>query len=176
MAHPVRTPAQRRGALFSTRSLGSAGAVSLILLLSGCSYVSDELWPSLAGEDPSGTNSPATVRQQIPPSQAEANPQPTLSPPTMGTTNFVVPGVTPGQPTGTYVGQKIQQMRGELSQLQSAITQRNQQLQSIRANATKNSQDYHGLVAAVRSEEHTSELQSLMRISYAVFCLKKQHT
>src|SRR3546814_7776421 len=25
-----------------------------------------------------------------------------------------------------------------------------------------------------RSEEHTSELQSLMRISYAVFCLKKQ--
>src|SRR3546814_1818625 len=28
---------------------------------------------------------------------------------------------------------------------------------------------------AVRSEEHTSELQSLMRISYAVFCLKKQN-
>src|SRR3546814_10041798 len=28
--------------------------------------------------------------------------------------------------------------------------------------------------AQVRSEEHTSELQSLMRISYAVFCLKKQ--
>src|SRR3546814_8420569 len=27
--------------------------------------------------------------------------------------------------------------------------------------------------ASVRSEEHTSELQSLMRISYAVFCLKK---
>src|SRR3546814_9099285 len=30
------------------------------------------------------------------------------------------------------------------------------------------------LKAAGRSEEHTSELQSLMRISYAVFCLKKQ--
>src|SRR3546814_93972 len=29
--------------------------------------------------------------------------------------------------------------------------------------------------AQVRSEEHTSELQSLMRISYAVFCLKKKH-
>src|SRR3546814_10089702 len=28
--------------------------------------------------------------------------------------------------------------------------------------------------AAWRSEEHTSELQSLMRISYAVFCLKKK--
>src|SRR3546814_9472458 len=42
----------------------------------------------------------------------------------------------------------------------------------------------HGRVAAIaqyrlgrvafRSEEHTSELQSLMRISYAVFCLKKK--
>src|SRR3546814_4081361 len=30
--------------------------------------------------------------------------------------------------------------------------------------------------AALRSEEHTSELQSLMRISYAVFCLKKKTT
>src|SRR3546814_4016734 len=29
---------------------------------------------------------------------------------------------------------------------------------------------------AMRSEEHTSELQSLMRISYAVFCLKKKNT
>src|SRR3546814_9304761 len=31
-------------------------------------------------------------------------------------------------------------------------------------------------VEQVRSEEHTSELQSLMRISYAVFCLKKKST
>src|SRR3546814_7290157 len=29
---------------------------------------------------------------------------------------------------------------------------------------------------SLRSEEHTSELQSLMRISYAVFCLKKKNT
>src|SRR3546814_1353393 len=34
-------------------------------------------------------------------------------------------------------------------------------------------QGYHQLA---RSEEHTSELQSLMRISYAVFCLKKKST
>src|SRR3546814_6889541 len=32
---------------------------------------------------------------------------------------------------------------------------------------------YEGRI--VRSEEHTSELQSLMRSSYAVFCLKKKH-
>src|SRR3546814_9279535 len=32
-----------------------------------------------------------------------------------------------------------------------------------------------GIVAIDRSEEHTSELQSLMRTSYAVFCLKKKN-
>src|SRR3546814_5884344 len=32
----------------------------------------------------------------------------------------------------------------------------------------------HGVGQDRRSEEHTSELQSLMRISYAVFCLKKK--
>src|SRR3546814_7874468 len=34
----------------------------------------------------------------------------------------------------------------------------------------------HDYKAPNRSEEHTSELQSLMRISYAVFCLKKKTT
>src|SRR3546814_7622843 len=33
---------------------------------------------------------------------------------------------------------------------------------------------HHQTIRAGRSEEHTSELQSLMRISYAVFCLKKK--
>src|SRR3546814_5002471 len=32
-----------------------------------------------------------------------------------------------------------------------------------------------GIIGDSRSEEHTSELQSLMRISYAVFCLKKKN-
>src|SRR3546814_1418243 len=35
--------------------------------------------------------------------------------------------------------------------------------------------DWIDAIRAGRSEEHTSELQSLMRISYAVFCLKKKH-
>src|SRR3546814_6831259 len=36
--------------------------------------------------------------------------------------------------------------------------------------------DMGGIPDVMRSEEHTSELQSLMRISYAVFCLKKKPT
>src|SRR3546814_5797868 len=39
---------------------------------------------------------------------------------------------------------------------------------------TLRSQGLPNVVASGRSEEHTSELQSLMRISYAVFCLKKK--
>src|SRR3546814_6290563 len=33
--------------------------------------------------------------------------------------------------------------------------------------------EVHAVIDVVRSEEHTSELQSLMRLSYAAFCLKK---
>src|SRR3546814_2129389 len=40
----------------------------------------------------------------------------------------------------------------------------------VRATSASNA-----LVNVVRSEEHTSELQSLMRISYAVFCLTKKN-
>src|SRR3546814_6166229 len=36
------------------------------------------------------------------------------------------------------------------------------------------SAQYFGVAVVAEAEEHTSELQSLMRISYAVFCLKKQ--
>src|SRR5690606_15741287 len=97
MAHLVRNPAPRRRGLASAGTLATAA-----FLLSGCSYVSDELWPSLTGEDPAG-QAPATSAQRIPASPAEANPQPTLSPPPMGSTNFVVPGVTPGPSTGTFV-------------------------------------------------------------------------
>src|SRR3546814_3399075 len=39
----------------------------------------------------------------------------------------------------------------------------------------KNIRALRRVMRAARSEEHTSELQSLMRISYAVFCLKKKH-
>src|SRR3546814_6650305 len=49
---------------------------------------------------------------------------------------------------------------------------------AARASGLRISSKLLGLAIAVedrRSEEHTSELQSLMRISYAVFCLKKQN-
>src|SRR3546814_20342929 len=44
----------------------------------------------------------------------------------------------------------------------------------VRRTHRSSDDDGRGASGAVRSEEHTSELQSLMRISYAVFCLKKK--
>src|SRR3546814_8852191 len=48
--------------------------------------------------------------------------------------------------------------------------------QALRAGLEINFAVYHPIgTPTFRSEEHTSELQSLMRISYAVFCLKKKN-
>ena len=118
-------------------------------LLGGCSVASDALWPSLTGEDPAGNQT------NIPPSQAEQNPQPTLSPPpppALGRTNFVPPQVSQGAATGTYVGQRVVEIRGELQRLQSQINQQNSQLQAIRNLTAQHSRNYHTTVGAVNSK------------------------
>src|SRR3546814_637216 len=54
-----------------------------------------------------------------------------------------------------------------------------QELEALRPGGAKDLREAFGKsykLASERSEEHTSELQSLMRISYAVFCLKKKKT
>src|SRR3546814_8148680 len=61
--------------------------------------------------------------------------------------------------------------RIEESGLAGAI-RADQRVDGVRANFQVDAPVGHEL--AERSEEHTSELQSLMRISYAVFCLKKK--
>src|SRR3546814_1848394 len=48
--------------------------------------------------------------------------------------------------------------------------------QRVAATAVEHAAEVVEQAAEDRSEEHTSELQSLMRISYAVFCLKKKTT
>jgi hypothetical protein len=99
---------------------------------------------------------PQPTRVQIPPSPAELSTQPVFTPtpappPLLGTTDFTPPTVTPGPATGTFVGQKVVDLRGALSQLEVKINQRNGQLQQIRVTTTENSQRYHGTVAAVSS-------------------------
>src|SRR3546814_9649431 len=61
--------------------------------------------------------------------------------------------------------------RGHASLLRIRLTRLAVSADSESISAECNSEDAD---QAARSEEHTSELQSLMRISYAVFCLKKK--
>lgn len=59
--------------------------------------------------------------------------------------------VTPGASTGTYVGQKVAALRGDLQQLQSTLSAHNQALQGIRNDTVQDSQRYHGTVAAINA-------------------------
>src|SRR3546814_9334501 len=68
--------------------------------------------------------------------------------------------------------------RGRSPDLRVACLARGRRLEftALRAvsSAVEHYLDMVGVTGSNRSEEHTSELQSLMRISYAVFCLKKK--
>ena len=88
------------------------------MLAGSCSAVSNtanSVWSSLSGDDP-GTISSRQADERggsvipIPPATAESNPLPTLNQrpaaPALGTGNFAAT-LTPGSPTGTYVGAKV---------------------------------------------------------------------
>src|SRR3546814_9789935 len=77
-------------------------------------------------------------------------------------------------------GRTPRQFLGELDALCLAARQRRRLLPDLDI-AKAHADEHRHLLAdrrhrLERSEEHTSELQSLMRISYAVFCLKKKTT
>jgi len=118
--------------------------VGLAVALAGCSFTSDALFPSLGGDDIE------TADTQQAPAQQATDGEPT-SPPALGDTNFEPGQVTPGQPTGTFVGKKVQTFRSELRALQDTIRQRNQTLQDIRNETIRDSRAYHETVATINA-------------------------
>ena len=118
------------------------------LLLTGCAFSDEALLPSLTGEDPAGQQAQA----QAQPAQAQPQPiVPRTVPPGLGTTSFETPGVTAGTPSGTHVGQKIDELRDDLGRLQSRMGEHNNQLQAHRSAARESAGAYHGLVGAMNS-------------------------
>src|SRR3546814_5184580 len=73
-----------------------------------------------------------------------------------------------------YVESKFERLSRHFEQPFEIRTQLGLDKPNHRAEATINLSGQILHADASRSEEHTSELQSLMRISYAVFCLKKK--
>src|SRR3546814_6738851 len=85
------------------------------------------------------------------------------------TTSSGTPGLTPGVITiglSGFVVPRILEDGRVFLQINMSLSELVGEIQSI----TSNGQTIQ--IPRKRSEEHTSELQSLMRISYAVFCLK----
>jgi hypothetical protein len=103
------------------------------LLLGGCSFTSDSLFPSLGGGDSSSSDVDASKG------------------PVLGTTNFEPGPVTPGAPTGTFVGRKVQAFRGDLTALKAIISQRNATLQGLRAQTSRSAASYHEMVGAINA-------------------------
>src|SRR3546814_5589971 len=65
---------------------------------------------------------------------------------------------------------------GITNQPAGALAQHDDRLGQLQLDEWRAAATTHGVeLGFERSEEHTSELQSLMRISYAVFCLKQKH-
>ncbi|NIR46585.1 MAG: hypothetical protein GWM93_14610, partial [Gemmatimonadetes bacterium] len=54
-------------------------------------------------------------------------------------------------PTGTFVGQKVQQLRTDLGRMQSAISAHNGKLQQVRGQTAQHAQGYHATVGAIQS-------------------------
>lgn len=143
-----------------------------MLLLSACAF-EDTLWPSAPAEEADQTpytggtaaaapaTAPASTTATAPTmatsstmaTSAIAPPAPGtgVAPPPLGTSSFVPPGVTTGSPTGTFVGQKVVELRQELERLQNAVITHNEQLQSLRGQVVEDSQRYHGNVAAINT-------------------------
>ena len=129
-------------------------ALAATLAVAGCSFVSDSLWPLLGGEETASVPAPPPPQASPPP--AEESEAPTAAaaaapPPALGTTSFQPTFSQPAPATGTFVGQKVIQLRNELIGLQRNISGRNQQLQQIRQITTGNAQSYHGTIAAVQA-------------------------
>lgn len=125
-----------------------AGIVISTIALSACSFTEEALWPSLTGEDPAENT--ATSEQAA--ATADANQNFAGSgQPVLGSTNFEPAPVTPGENTGTFVGKKINTMRGELANLIEQIRTHNGELQNLRGKTIQDSQRYHGTVAAINA-------------------------
>jgi hypothetical protein len=121
--------------------------VGAAIFLSGCTFADDSLLPRLTGGDPRGASTtPVPSQQAQTPAPGTMGNQPAL-----GTTNFEPTGVTEGQNTGTFVGQKVNELRGELRRLQQDVSKNNTDLQTVRAKTVGDSQKYHASIAAINS-------------------------
>jgi hypothetical protein len=102
-------------------------AVIATLLLGGCAFADSALFPPLS--PPGGSAGGAKLIL----ASAEG------------------PGQGAFEPTGTFVGQKVDSLRGDLQKLENTLSGQKDQLQQLREQIVKDSQGYHSTVAAIEA-------------------------
>ncbi|RDD60519.1 hypothetical protein [Ferruginivarius sediminum] len=147
--------------------------VATVVLLGGCGFTEDALMPSVTGEAPSdeAEQSQASRDSDGQAGSGAASARTTgmsgdtgvvqgtngavggaaRGIPSLGTTVFE-PGELPRfEPTGTFVGNKVGELRKDLSKLRGNISQHNRRLQELRGQTRSSARAYHGLVATMNT-------------------------
>ena len=158
-----------RKELPARRLVGRCGlaivSLACVLALSACGYPED-VWSSIAGDNSGGeeeSNPP-------PPPMAESSdtggavmatpaPAPAPSPPPSRPSQQMAAApaaMTPmnvpsGPDTGTFVGQKVRDLRGDLQRLSDSMSRHNGELQRIRSTLSADANTYYTLVGAINS-------------------------
>ena len=112
--------------------------IGAALLLGGCSFSSEALWPTLAGEENAGSENSAAMADTSGADATTSSDVARSSQPLTGISQ-----------TGTFVGSRVENMQSELNRLKAALNDHNNELQQLRAQTVRNSQAYHGTVAAI---------------------------
>ncbi|MFQ5955194.1 MAG: hypothetical protein ACE5JZ_09050 [Kiloniellales bacterium] len=108
--------------------------------------------PTPAPAAPANAPAPVTRPAPAPPARIVAG----AAPPALGTGNFEPQPLTPGMPTGTFVGQRVQQLRADLARLQGSISQYNAEMQQLRARVSQDAQRYRTVLARANSRHQAA--------------------
>src|SRR5579862_725325 len=122
-----------------------AAFLLVVLAVAGCSR--SDMWPMLTGEPRRSdrTEAPASDRTSTADANVAMAPLPAAGGTMMSTTTYS------GAPSTTFVGQKVQQLRGDLQRLQSQVGDHQGQLQQVRDDALQNGQRYYSSIAAINA-------------------------
>lgn len=110
-------------------------ALSAAFALAGCSFADEVIWPTVAGD----------------PVQNGASSSGSANAPLLGTTTMTGLTVTPGRPTGTAVGNRVAQIRSDLSTLQSRLMQNGNELTNVREMTRTHALAYHTTKADIEA-------------------------
>lgn len=115
------------------------------VMLAGCG---GSLWPSLEAEDPAAETAPPPVVVQ---QDATSEPTVVVQQPAAQTMTPMVSTemVDPGKSSGTFVGDKITAMYGDLGKLQQAVGKLGQRVVSLRSTTMAGSDQYHALLGQI---------------------------